>query len=159
MSVARSILLVGPLAACLVGAAALAATAAKKEPPSCAKIEFRPLPSGQPDGEANAGLYRSRFGRIEVKATVKTGEPQDYYVEVDGRKPPAAGTLPKDVAACATQKRLPAPEAAGKSGQACTGDRLAVLVSHAGSQRLVLLYARRGGKWQYCSAGAVDAKK
>jgi hypothetical protein len=156
MSIERSILLPGAVAVLLAGPAALAAA---KEPPSCAKIEFRPVPSGQPDGEANAGMYRSRFGRIEVKATVKTGEPQDYFVVVDGKKPPAAGKLPPEVAACAAQKRLPAPGEAGKPGQACAGERFAVLVSHAGAQRLVLLYGRRGTQWQVCSAGAVEATR
>ena len=44
-----------------------------KEPPSCAAIKFRAVPSGMTDGEQDAGLYKSRFGRIELKATVKTG--------------------------------------------------------------------------------------
>ena len=40
-----------------------------------------------------------RFGRIEVVATVKNGEAQNYYVEVNGKPPPAlTGAAPKSVA-------------------------------------------------------------
>jgi len=61
------------IAAGTAGAFVLAASplgAADREPPSCAAITFRPVPSGLADGAQNAGLYKSRFGRIEVVATV-----------------------------------------------------------------------------------------
>ena len=128
-----------------------AAAAAGKEPPACAAITFRPVPSGLTDGEQNAGLYKSRFGRIEVMATVKTGEPADYYVNVNG-KPPAklSGALPESVAACAKAKRL---GSVGNPPEHCLGDKLAVLIEHTGEQRYVLLYAHRASAWHFCSAG------
>jgi hypothetical protein len=135
------------LAAFAVGAA----RAAEKEPPACAALTFRPVPSGLSDGEQNAGLYKSRFGRIEVMATVKNGEAVDYVVNVNGKPPSAiAGTLPASVAACAKAKRL---GGVGSPPEHCLGDRLAVLIDHTGSQRYVLLYAHRGNEWHFCSAG------
>ena len=127
------------------------AAAAGKEPPACAAITFRPVPSGLTDGEQNAGLYKSRFGRIEVMASVKNGEPVDYYVDVNG-KPPAklSGALPESAGACAKAKRL---GPVGNAPEHCLGDKLAVLIEHTGEQRYVLLYAHRAGGWHFCSAG------
>jgi len=70
-----------------------------KVPPACSAIKFRPVPSGMADGEQDAGLYKSRFGTIMVRATVKGGEAQDYFVVVNGKKPQAiAGGPPAHVA-------------------------------------------------------------
>jgi hypothetical protein len=139
-------------AAGLVSVTAGPLWAAEKEPPTCAAITFRPVPSGLGDGEQNAGLYKSRFGRIEVVATVKNGEAQTYYVEVNGKPPPAlTGAAPKSVETCAKAKRL---GAIGTSPDRCIGDRLAVLIDHIADKRYVLLYAHRGGEWHFCSAGA-----
>jgi len=121
-----------------------------KEPPACASISFRPLPSGLTDGDQEAGLYKSRFGRIIVTGTVKGGEVKGYYVTVNDTRPPDAGTLPASVASCATAKHLPVP---GKPEASCVGDRLQVLIDHSGAKRFVLLYARQSGKWRLCSAG------
>src|SRR5689334_6042589 len=119
----------------LLGAAVLsvlaAATAAMptpafaaKEPPSCAAIRFRPLTSGMQDGEQDAGLYKSRFGKLEVRATVKGGEAQDYYVVANGKKlTPVSGGLPKSAASCAQQKKMPTP-ASQAAASSCTGDAL-----------------------------------
>ena len=123
----------------------------QKTPPACAAIAFRPVGSGMTDGDQDAGLYKSRFGRIVLKATVKSGEAQDYHVEVDGKQPAAAATAPSGLASCAQAKKLPAPTAA--SG-ACTGDGFKVLVDHAGKDRLVALYARKGRDWHFCRAGS-----
>lgn len=123
----------------------------QKTPPACAAIAFRPVASGMTDGEQDAGMYKSRFGRIVLKATVKTGEAQDYYVEVDGKQPTAAATPPAGLASCAQAKKLPAPAAA--SG-ACTGDGFKVIVEHAGKDRLIGLYARKGKDWHFCRAGS-----
>ena len=128
----------------------LAATP-EKTPPACAAIAFRPVASGATDGAQDAGLYKSRFGRIVLKATVKTGEAQDYYVEVDGKQPSAAASPPAGLANCARSKKLPAPSAA--SG-ACTGDGFKVVVEHAGKDRLIGLYARKGKDWHFCRAGS-----
>jgi len=135
----------------LMGLASPALAAAPwKTPPACAAIAFRPVASGMTDGEQDAGLYKSRFGRIVLKATVKTGEAQNYYVEVDGKQPAAAASPPASLASCAQSKKLPAPAAASS---ACTGDGFKVVVDHAGKERLVALYARTGKTWHFCRAG------
>ena len=143
--------------AAFVGVAALlllpdvALAQGKKEPPSCSAITFRPLADGASDGEDEAGMYKSRFGRIVVNGSVKGGQVQNYYVTVNGTRPTAAsGNLPASVASCAQTKKLPAP---GKSVEPCLGDRFQVLVSHADNKRHVLFYGRQAGKWQQCSAG------
>lgn len=139
------------IAGVLVGLSGGVASAAGKHPPACAALTFRPVPTGLSDGEQNAGLYRSRFGRIEVMATVKSGEPVDYFVEVND-KPPAkiSGALPASVSACAKAKRL---GDVGNPPEHCLGDKLAVLIEHSGERRYVLLYAHRAGEWHFCSAG------
>ncbi len=135
----------------LLAAVAAAAAAGNKEPPACAALTFRPVPSGTNDGEQDAGLYKSRFGRIVLKAVVKDGEPRNYFVEVNGKPPaPIAGALPRSLETCAKAKRL---GAVGNPPDACIGDRFAVLVDHSGEQRHVLLYAHQRGGWRFCSAG------
>ncbi|HEX7967334.1 MAG TPA: hypothetical protein VF502_03885 [Stellaceae bacterium] len=139
------------MVAALVAAVPVASTAANKEAPACAALTFRPIPSGSADGEQDAGLYKSRFGRIALKATVKNGEPHNYFVEVNGKPPaPIAGAVPSSVEACAKAKRL---GAIGNPPESCIGDRFAVLVDHSGEQRHVLLYAHHRGEWRFCSAG------
>jgi hypothetical protein len=147
MRSARTVLAMAILA---VGGVAGGASHAA-EPPACAALTFRPVAAGLPDGNQNAGLYKSRFGRIEVVATVKSGEAVNYFVAVNG-KPPAAinGALPQSVIACAKAKRF---GAVGSPPEHCLGDRLAVLIDHTHDQRFVLLYAHRAGEWRFCSAG------
>ena len=138
-------------AACLTLLAAPPAWSAGKEPPACAAINFRPLAAGMGDGVQTAGLYRSRFiGLLEVKSEVKSGQAGNYFVTVNNNKPAAASNLPKSIADCAGKKHLPAPTAAAST---CTGERLTVLIDHAGDKRYVLLYAREGTAWHFCSAG------
>jgi hypothetical protein len=137
--------------AAIVAVAGAPARGAEKQPPACAAITFRPVPSGLSDGEQNAGLYKSRFGRIEVMATVKSGEAVDYYVDVNGKRPDAIpGKLPETISACAKAKRL---GPVGNPPEHCLGDKLAVLIDHTGRERYVLLYAHRGSEWHFCSAG------
>jgi hypothetical protein len=140
----------GALIALMGLASPALAAAPEKTPPSCAAIAFRPVASGMTDGDQDAGMYKSRFGRIVVKATVKSGEAQDYYVEVNGKRPADAASPPASLTSCAQSKKLPAPAAA--SG-ACTGDGFKVVVDHTGNQRLVALYARNGKTWHFCRAG------
>src|SRR5438552_16241060 len=116
-----------PLAALavLVGAplllSGLPAAAADKGPPACAKILLRPLPSGQNDGEQEAGIYTSRFSHLELKATVKSGEAQDYYVTSHNKKLASApAAIPAAAADCAKSKKLPSP---AKAAASCTGQR------------------------------------
>ena len=144
------------VAAALVALVSFSAAAATtREPPACSAMTFRPIPSGLTDGVQNAGLYKSRFGRIEVKANVKGGQAQGYFVEINGKPPTAvaAPDLPKNVVDCAKLKAYGAP---GKAEEPCTGDRLAVLTAHSGDKRYTLLYGHEGRgaeAWHFCSAG------
>jgi hypothetical protein len=141
------------LAAIIAGAPA---EAADKGPPACAKIVFRALPSGQNDGEQEAGIYSSRFTHLELKATVKSGEPQDYYVSTHNKKlAPLAGAIPAAAADCAKTKKMPAP---AKAAASCTGQHFATVIAHSGKQKVVLLYGQNGREWQYCSAGSLAAE-
>jgi hypothetical protein len=138
----------------LIWAAFPAAAAAKgsgKAPPACAAITFRPLPPGVADGEQQAGMYRSRNGRLELRGEVKQGTPVNYYVTTGGKRIAAApASLPEVATNCAAAKKMPKPEAPASS---CTGQRFTVVVAHAGEQRLALLYGQDGGSWHFCSAG------
>jgi hypothetical protein len=126
-------------------------TATQSQPPNCAAIAFRPILSRSGDGQQDAGLYKSRFGRIEVKALVKDGVTQKYFVEINGRElAPAGETLPPSLATCASAKRLSPP---GVPEPDCTGDQVTVLIDHSGEDRYVLLYVHRAGTWRFCSAG------
>jgi hypothetical protein len=139
--------------AALVALLAIPAVAAeKREPPACAAIAFRPVPSGLNDGVQDAGIYKSRFGRIDLKANVKGGAAQSYFVEINGKPLAAvpAGNLPKEAENCAKVKRM---GAASKPLDPCSGDRLTVLITHHGDKRYFLLYGHSGGTWHYCSAG------
>ena len=134
----------------------LAAAADTKAAPTCSAIAFRPLPSGLNDGVQNAGLYHSRFGRMEVKANVKNGTPEGYFVEIDGKPPVKVG----GAGPAAGRRRLRQAEAHERTRRRartrCSGDRLTVLTSHSGDKRYYLLYAHEGRgaeAWHFCSAG------
>src|SRR6476659_7555160 len=117
-----------------------------KAAPACSAISFRPVPPGMADGEQQAGMYKSRHGRLELRAEVKQGNPVDYYVTSAGKRVGAApSTLPEAAASCAAAKKMPKPEAPATS---CTGQRFTVVVAHAGEQRLALLYGQDGGSWR-----------
>jgi hypothetical protein len=147
----RNLLAVAVCAAAVTAMLPAPAWSQAKQPPTCAAITFRPLPDDVGDGDQDAGLYKSRFGRIIVKGAVKGGKVETYFVTVNNTKVAAAGTLPASVASCAASKKLPAP---GKPADVCLGDRLQVLIDHSSDKRYVLLYARNRGGWQLCSAGA-----
>jgi hypothetical protein len=74
-----------------LGVNAASRPSAQKTAPACGALRFRPLPSGMSDGEQQAGLYRSRFARLELRAEVKQGEPVDYFVTSGGKRLAAAG--------------------------------------------------------------------
>ena len=125
---------------------------AHKAAPACGALRFRPLPSGMSDGEQQAGMYRSRFARIELRAEVKQGEPTDYFVTSGGKRIAAApATLPDAAVSCAAAKKMPAP---GTPASTCTGQRFTVIVAHVGSERLTMLYALDGSTWRFCTAGS-----
>jgi hypothetical protein len=122
-----------------------------KAAPACSAISFRPLPPGMPDGEQQAGMYKPRNGRLELRAEVKQGNPSDYYVTSAGKRVAAgASNLPEAAVTCAAAKKMPKPEA---PASACTGQRFRVIVAHTGDQRMALLYGHDGGSWHFCSAG------
>src|SRR5262245_47174884 len=58
-----------------------------KEPPSCAAVSFRPVLPDATDGEHDAGVYKSRFGRIVVKGVVRGGRAENHYVTVNNNRP------------------------------------------------------------------------
>jgi hypothetical protein len=124
--------------------------AAGKAAPSCAALAFRPVPAGASDGEQSAGMYRSRFARLELRASVKSGAPANYYVMAGGTRLASAQSVPAAVGNCATLKKMPTPQAAADS---CPGDRFTLVVSHADDKRYALLYAATGSNWKFCSAG------
>ncbi|MGH7046314.1 MAG: hypothetical protein ACREE2_07980 [Stellaceae bacterium] len=126
--------------------------AVEKGPPPCGALTFRAVASGASDGEQQAGFYRSRYGTLALHAEVKGGQPTDYFVLADGKRLAAApATLPDWAMSCIAAKQLPKPEAAAAS---CSGERFKVVLAHAGSDRLALLYGLDGSTWKYCSAGS-----
>jgi hypothetical protein len=132
------------------GKHAAAKPAAAKPAPSCAALAFRPLPSGASDGEQTAGMYRSRLARLELRASVQNGAPENYYVIAGGNRLAAAQSLPDAAGNCAALKKMPKPQSAAA---ACTGDRFTLVVAHAAEKRYALLYAASAGAWRFCNAG------
>jgi hypothetical protein len=135
--------------------AAFPAAAATKAPgkaaPACAAIRFRPLPQGMADGEQEAGMYRSRNGRLELRGEVKQGTPVNYYVTTGGKRIAAApASLPEVAASCAAAKKMPKPETPVST---CTGQRFTVVVAHAGEQRFALLYGGEQRKLAFLFGG------
>jgi len=109
------------------------------------------VPAGASDGEQTAGMYRSRFARLELRASVQNGAPANYYIVAGGTRITAAQGLPEAATNCATLKKMPKPQAAVDS---CTGDRFTMIVAHAADKRYALLYAANGNNWRFCNAGA-----
>ena len=133
-------------------AAAAAAKGPGKAPPACSAISFHALAAGMTDGDHESGMYRSRYGRLELHGEVKQGAAVDYYVFAGGKRLAAAsGNLPEAAVGCAAAKKMPKPEAAASS---CTGQRFRIVVAHSSEQRLALLYGEDGGSWHFCSAGS-----
>ncbi len=147
------------LGLCVALAAVTAAAAAKppakasaaKGPPACAAIVFRALPAAGSDGDQEAGMYRSRFSRLSLHATVKGGQASEYYVVANGKRLAPPGELPASAASCAEKKRMPKPD---NPMPACTGEKFTVVIHHAGNARLALLYALSGNSWHFCTAGS-----
>ena len=103
------------------------------------------------DGEHEAGMYKSRYGRLELYGEVKQGTAVDYYVLAGGKRVAAAsGNFPEAAVSCAAAKKMPRPEAPASS---CAGQRFRVLVAHSGDQRIAMLYSEDGSSWHFCGAG------
>jgi hypothetical protein len=147
----KPILGVAIAALLLGGGTLLPAEAAPPTRPNCAAVALRPMLVRPGDGPQDAGLYKFRFGRIEVKASVKNGATESYSIEMNGKPLNAVnGKLPASVLACAKAKRLSVP---GTADGACIGDQLTVMTDYSGDNRYILLYAHRAGIWHFCSAG------
>ena len=147
----RTAIIMGMGLALAVAAPGEAAKGPGKAAPACSAITFRPLPQGTPDGDQPAGMYKSRYGRLELRAEVKQGTPVGYYVTSAGKRIAAVASSPPEAAvACAAAKKMPKPDT---PASACTGQRFTVVVAHSGDQRLALLYGEDGGSWHFCSAG------
>lgn len=122
-----------------------------KAPPACSAITFQPLAPGMTDGDHQSGMYKSRYGRLELHGEVKQGTAVDYFVVAGGKRvTPVPGNLPEAAASCAAAKKMPKPETPASS---CTGQRFRVVIAHAGDQRMALLYGEEGGSWHFCSGG------
>jgi len=130
--------------------AATPALAQQKSPPACAAIDFRPVADGMADGEQEAGMYKSRFGRIEVRGVVKNGKAEDYVMAFNGKKATPLASLPRSVDKCLAAKKVPAPSNA--QAQACSGSKLRVVIDSSASQKLALLYGLNGRTWRFCQA-------
>ncbi|PWC95215.1 hypothetical protein [Azospirillum sp. TSO5] len=142
-----------PVALLLAGGFAVlaAAPAEAKDPPACAAISFRALPSGAPDGEQDAGLYKSRFGKIEVKADVKGGQATTYYMVLNGKKVDGPANPPKMSDACLKSKHVKLPFAKQPQGT-CTGSRFRVVVDRSSGKPVAAFFGLQGEDWAYCSA-------
>ncbi|MEO5373560.1 MAG: hypothetical protein H7840_04705 [Alphaproteobacteria bacterium] len=131
------------------------AAAKEKTPPTCAAISFRPVPPGMSDGTHDAGLYKSRFGKIEIKAEVKNGMAENYFMEINGKRPaPLASGIPKAAEPCLTSKHVRVPVV--KQDKSCTGERFRVAIHNDGGRKLVMLFGLHGREWQLCEASMVQ---
>jgi len=146
---------VGGILLAAAGIAVVPADAAeKKQPPACAAISFRPVASTLPDGDHDAGLYKSRYGKIELKATVKAGA-ASYYMLVNGQKPDAiAGGVPKGTESCLKSKHVAVP-VKSQGANACTGTRFRVVIDRSPSRKVAMLFGLHGNDWMFCSAANV----
>ena len=122
-----------------------------KAAPACAALVFQPLPSGTSDGEQVAGVYKSRFARLELNGTVQNGAPLNYYLSANGKRISGGAQVSQAAADCAASKKMPKP---GASQSSCTGEKFTAVLAHAGDKRVALLYALNGGTWKFCDAGA-----
>ena len=140
----------------LIAASFLAASPVQaadgKEPPACAAISFRPVVGTPPDGEQDSGLYKSRFVKIELKATVKAGLASNYYLLINGKKPESLSTsAPKSAESCLKAKVHAFPVKTQASDK-CTGSRFRVVIQRGGKEKTVMLFGLQGNDWLLCNA-------
>nr|WP_114861673.1 hypothetical protein [Azospirillum brasilense] len=129
--------------------------AQKKEPPACGAVSFRAIAPGAPDGETDAGLYKSRFGKIEVKAEVKGGQATNYYMVLNGKRIDASANPPKAADSCLKSKSVKLPYQKQAAG-ACTGNRFRVVIDRSGKQPVALFFGLHGDDWAYCSGTTLE---
>lgn len=128
-----------------------AAATAKKEPPACSAISFRTVPPGTPDGEQDAGLYKSRFAKIELKAEVQGGVAKTYYMVINGKKVEQATTPPALSDGCLTSKNVKLPYQKQPAGS-CTGERFRVVIDRSSGKPVAAFFGLQGNAWAYCNA-------
>src|ERR1044071_10129120 len=126
------------VALALSSAASMAAEKASskkeaKQAPACAALVFRPLAGGGSDGEQTAGSYKSRFARLELRATVQNGAANNYYLVAGGNRVAASPQIPQAASDCAGSKKMPRP---GPAKDTCTGERFTAVLAHAGEKRI-----------------------
>lgn len=142
----------------LIAAATLAVSPASaadgKEPPACAAISFRPVVGTPPDGEQDSGLYKSRFVKIELKATVKAGLATNYYLLINGKKAEGVTAPPKGADGCLKSKHIAVPVKT-QPAAACTGNRFRVAIVRGGKEKTALLFGLQGNDWLFCSGGKI----
>ena len=143
---------------CTIAAIAVAGPAAaedksKKAAPTCSAINFRPVAAGLSDGEHEAGQYKSRYAKIVLMATVKSGAATEYHMLFNGKRPPALASLPAHVTPCLRSKNITVP--VKPAGEACAGSRLRVVIDNAASQKTAMLFGLHGKEWRLCSAAKV----
>jgi hypothetical protein len=144
-------MIVGAMLGAALAGLAFPAQAAETKPPACAAISFRPLTGAPTDGEMDAGLYRSKFGRIEIKTIVRDGRPGDYFMLVNGKAPaPIKGEIPKSAYGCLESKHVKVPPRS--QSPTCTGSRLRVVIDSSGKEKLLMLFGLHGDDWKLCQA-------
>jgi len=137
-------------AAFLVAASAPAAAQAGKQPPTCGAVNFRPLENPAGEGEQQAGLYRSRFARIQVMAEVAGGQVRNYHMLLNGQRAAKAGeAVPKGAEACLRSKNVKVPVETLAAGQ-CTGSRFRVVTDRSVQPATAMFFALQGEVWKLC---------
>ncbi|CAK0777473.1 conserved exported hypothetical protein [uncultured Gammaproteobacteria bacterium] len=149
----RFVLAVAVTLVVAVASSAPGFAAGKKDgPPPCGAVNFRAMAPNQADGDHDAGLYKSRYGRLELKATVMGGLATNYYMVINGRKAePLAGGASKASTSCLKSKHISVPVKAAPAG-ACTGMRLRVVTDRSGAKGMALLFGLQGSEWLFCQA-------
>lgn len=147
------------IAASLFAAAGLAVVSADaaekgKAPPACGALSFNPVASGLPDGEHDAGMYKSRYGKVSLKAVVRGGLAIDHYLMLNGQKAPTlTGGVPKGTDTCLKSKHVSVPAKVQTTG--CTGNRFRVVLDRSGKNKVAMLFGLQGNEWQFCSASSL----
>jgi hypothetical protein len=135
-------------------AASAASKPAKNEPPACAALSFRTVASGLPDGDHEAGQYRSRFGRIEIVAKVEGGLAKNYAMVLNGKPVDPNAPAPAAANACLESKHVKVPFKKQAAG-ACAGERFRVVIDRSGKTPVALFFGLQGNEWAYCSGATL----
>ncbi|WP_207478212.1 hypothetical protein [Arenibaculum pallidiluteum] len=145
------------VAACAALAGGSAAAQSGKQPPSCGAINFRPLENPSGDGDQQAGLYRSRFARIQVMAEVAGGQVRNYHMLLNGQRAgKAGGPVPSGAEACLRSKNVKVPVETAAAGQ-CAGSRFRVVTDRSVQPASAMLFALQGDVWKLCETAPLGS--